>query len=96
MTLLSFMHNIETLRKYPPAPMLSRRCEHPYKLPGSDVELAKGMRVVIPIYAIHHDPKHYPEPASFRPERFTDEEKRARHPYTFLSFGEGPRNCIGM
>ncbi|XP_001599214.2 probable cytochrome P450 6a13 [Nasonia vitripennis] len=86
---------LETLRKYPPAPLLSRRCEYPYKLPGSDVELSKGMRVVIPIYAIHHDPKHYPEPDKFRPERFGDEEKRARHPYTFLPFGEGPRNCIG-
>ncbi|KAJ8668284.1 hypothetical protein QAD02_009947 [Eretmocerus hayati] len=87
---------LETLRKYPPAPMLSRRCEIPYKIPGSDVELPKGMRVIIPIYAIQHDSEHYPEPELFKPERFNEENKRTRHPYTFLPFGEGPRSCIGV
>ncbi|XP_033348638.1 cytochrome P450 6k1-like isoform X2 [Bombus vosnesenskii] len=87
---------IETLRKYPPAPMLSRRCEHQYQIPGSKVELPVGMRVIIPIYGFHHDPDYYPDPATFDPERFTEENKRTRHPYTYLPFGEGPRNCIGM
>ncbi|XP_012237476.1 probable cytochrome P450 6a13 isoform X1 [Bombus impatiens] len=86
----------ETLRKYPPAPMLSRRCEHQYQIPGSKVELPVGMRVIIPIYGFHHDPDYYPDPATFDPERFTEENKRTRHPYTYLPFGEGPRNCIGM
>ncbi|XP_023246762.1 probable cytochrome P450 6a18 [Copidosoma floridanum] len=87
---------LETLRKYPPGPLLSRRCERPYKLPGSEVELPKDMRVVIPIYAIHHDPKHYPDPATFRPERFDERHRLERHPYTYLPFGEGPRGCIGV
>ncbi|XP_060815753.1 cytochrome P450 6k1-like isoform X2 [Bombus pascuorum] len=87
---------IETLRKYPPASMLSRRCEHQYQIPGSKVELPVGMRVIIPIYGFHHDPDYYPDPATFDPERFTEENKRTRHPYTYLPFGEGPRNCIGM
>ncbi|KAK1137957.1 hypothetical protein K0M31_002449 [Melipona bicolor] len=86
----------ETLRKYPPAPMLSRRCEHQYQVPGSKLELPAGMRVIIPIYGFHHDPKYYPNPAMFDPERFTEENKRTRHSYTYLPFGEGPRNCIGM
>ncbi|KAG7196585.1 hypothetical protein KM043_013078 [Ampulex compressa] len=87
---------LETLRKYPPAPLLSRRCETKYQIPGSKVELSAGMRVIIPIYGLHHDSDYYPEPATFNPERFTDEAKRTRHPYTYLPFGEGPRNCIGM
>ncbi|XP_012168950.2 cytochrome P450 6k1-like isoform X2 [Bombus affinis] len=87
---------IETLRKYPPASMLSRRCEHQYQIPGSKVELPVGIRVIIPIYGFHHDPDYYPDPATFDPERFTEENKRTRHPYTYLPFGEGPRNCIGM
>lgn len=86
---------VETLRKYPPAPLLSRKCEYKYQIPNSNVELPAGMRVIIPIYGLHHDPNYYPDPARFNPERFTEENKRARHPYTYLPFGEGPRNCIG-
>ncbi|XP_026296210.1 probable cytochrome P450 6a13 [Apis mellifera] len=86
----------ETLRKYPPASMLSRRCEYQYQIPNSKVELPAGIRVIIPIYGLHHDPDYYPSPAIFNPERFTEENKRTRHPYAYLPFGEGPRNCIGM
>lgn len=75
--------------------MLSRRCESQYRLPGTDLELTPGMRVVVPIYGLHHDPVHYPDPDLFRPERFLEEKRRLRHPFTFLPFGEGPRNCIG-
>ncbi|XP_047346022.1 cytochrome P450 6B5-like [Vespa velutina] len=87
---------LETLRKYPPAPLLSRRCEYKYQIPGSNVELPAGMRVVIPIYGLHHDPDHYPDPEAFNPDRFMDDNKRTRHPYTYLPFGEGPRACIGI
>ncbi|KYM99949.1 putative cytochrome P450 6a13 [Cyphomyrmex costatus] len=87
---------LETLRKYPPAPLFARRCEYKYRIPDSNVELPAGLRVVIPIYGLHHDPNYYPDPAKFDPERFTEENKRMRHPYTYLPFGEGPRNCIGM
>lgn len=59
------------------------------------MELPAGMRVVIPIYGLHHDPDHYPDPEAFNPDRFMDENKRTRHPYTYLPFGEGPRACIG-
>ncbi|XP_029169980.1 probable cytochrome P450 6a13 [Nylanderia fulva] len=86
---------LETLRKYPPAPLLSRKCEYNYQIPNSKVELPAGMRVIIPIYGFHHDPNYYPDPTKFNPERFTEENKRTRHPYTYLPFGEGPRNCIG-
>ncbi|XP_063988701.1 probable cytochrome P450 6a13 [Diachasmimorpha longicaudata] len=87
---------LETLRKYPLAPILSRRCEYPYEIPETDVVLPAGMRVVTPVYGIHHDPQYYPSPDTFDPERFSEENKATRHPYTFLPFGEGPRNCIGM
>ncbi|KYM86394.1 putative cytochrome P450 6a13 [Atta colombica] len=87
---------LETLRKYPPAPLFARRCEYKYRIPDSNVELPAGLRVVIPIYGLHHDPNYYPDPARFDPERFTEKNKRTRHPYTYLPFGEGPRNCIGM
>jgi len=86
----------ETLRKYPPLPILNRECNTDYKIPGTNVVLKKGMPTVIPIYAIQHDPKYYPEPERFDPERFNEDEKAKRHQYVYLPFGEGPRICIGM
>jgi len=85
----------ETLRKYPPLPMLSRECSRPYKIPGTDTVLEKGVVVIIPVTALHYDSKYYPEPDRFDPERFSEEEKQKRHHYVYLPFGEGPRICIG-
>jgi cytochrome P450 family 6 len=53
------------------------------------------MKTIISISALHHDPKYYPEPESFDPERFNEDEKAKRHHYVYLPFGEGPRICIG-
>lgn len=47
-------------------------------------------------YFYFRDPKHYPEPEKFIPERFLPEEQRNRHKGTYLSFGDGPKNCLGM
>jgi len=48
------------------------------------------------MYSIHNDPKYYPNPEIFDPERFTVDEKSKRKHITFFPFGEGPRHCIGM
>jgi cytochrome P450 len=86
----------ETLRKYPAVPILNRECIKTYKLPDTDIVLEKGILTVIPVLALHHDPKYYPDPERFDPERFSEEEKAKRHHYVYLPFGEGPRICIGM
>ncbi|KOX72548.1 putative cytochrome P450 6a20 [Melipona quadrifasciata] len=57
--------------------------------------IPKRIMVWIPILAIHRDPDNYPNPDVFNPERFSEESIAARHPMTFLPFGDGPRNCIG-
>jgi cytochrome P450 len=85
----------EALRKYPPVPILNRECTKTYKIPGSDVTLEKGMLTVIPVLGLHYDPKYYPDPDRFDPERFSEEEKAKRHHFVYLPFGEGPRICIG-
>ncbi|XP_063236386.1 probable cytochrome P450 6a14 [Bacillus rossius redtenbacheri] len=86
----------ETLRKHPPAGSVSRRCNKPYVIPGTKVLIEEGMIVHVPIYALHHDPKYYPQPEKFDPERFSEENKSKRHHFTYLPFGDGPRMCIGM
>jgi len=67
-----------------------------YKVPGESLLIEKGQKILIPIYSIHHDPKYYPNPDIFDPERFTEEEKSKRPNGTFLPFGDGPRHCIGI
>jgi len=57
--------------------------------------IKSGQPVIIHIAAIHKDPSHYPSPQEFIPERFTNEHVLHRHPYAFLPFSLGSRNCIG-
>ncbi|KAH8301478.1 hypothetical protein KR059_004218, partial [Drosophila kikkawai] len=85
----------ETLRKYPILPHLLRRSTKEYSVPDSDLILESGTKIMIPIHSIHHDPELYPQPEKFDPSRFDPEEIKARHPFAYLPFGEGPRNCIG-
>uniref|UniRef100_T1GCL5 Cytochrome P450 n=1 Tax=Megaselia scalaris TaxID=36166 RepID=T1GCL5_MEGSC len=87
---------METLRKYSVVPDLSRVALNDYKVPNTNFVIEKGTRVMIPADAIHHDPSIYPEPETFNPERFNLNEIKKRHPLTWLPFGGGPRNCIGM
>ena len=87
----------ESLRKYPPIPNLTRKSTKDYKIPGTELTISKGTSVFLSTYSFHHDPEYYPKPEKFDPERFSpDDDVRTRHPFTFLPFGEGPRNCIGL
>lgn len=85
----------ETLRKYPVGAVLRRISNRDYTFCGTKVTVPKGTAVVIPVYAIHHDPSIYPNPEVFDPERFNEDAVAARHPMSYLPFGDGPRNCIG-
>ncbi|XP_072400675.1 cytochrome P450 9e2-like [Diabrotica undecimpunctata] len=90
----------ESLRKWPSAAAVDRICTKPYTIePATSdekpIHFDKGMVVWFPIFAIHRDPKYYPDPERFDPERFSDENKANINPYAYLPFGTGPRNCIG-
>ncbi|TRY77768.1 hypothetical protein TCAL_08505 [Tigriopus californicus] len=86
----------ETLRLNPVLGLITRACTKDYIIPGTDILLKKGNEVHINAMAIHANPDIYPDPEKYDPERFTKEAKSNRHPYAFLGFGQGPRNCIGM
>ncbi|CAG2113588.1 unnamed protein product [Medioppia subpectinata] len=59
------------------------------------IYLPKDTPIIMPIWALHLDPDHFPEPMEFRPERFLPENLDNIKPYTYLPFATGPRNCIG-
>lgn len=84
----------ETLRMYPAAARFNRVASQDYEFNG--IKIKKGTVVTVPVWALHHDPEIYPDPYEFKPERFSDKEKKKRENVCFLPFGAGPRNCVGM
>ncbi|XP_028640341.1 cytochrome P450 3A9-like [Grammomys surdaster] len=84
----------ETLRLYPVGGRLERVCKKDVEING--VFIPKGTVVMVPTFALHKDPKCWPEPEAFCPERFSKKNQDSINPYTYLPFGNGPRNCIGM
>jgi cytochrome P450 family 6 len=66
-----------------------------YKVPGSDLRIEEGNSVMVPIVGLHHDAIYFPDPESFNPDRFNEDNKRNIQPFTFMPFGSGPRYCIG-
>lgn len=80
---------------YPLGGVLMRECTKKYTLPDSNVKINVGDHVVIPVYSLHRDPKYFPNPEVFDPDRFTEEAKKTRPAFSFIPFGDGPRQCIG-
>ena len=102
MPMYDLIHNLpyldcvvdETFRIFPPAYFYNRLCSEDCIIRG--LRILAGTEITIPVYTLHRDPKAWPEPEKFDPERFRDSLKETRHPHQFLPFGVGPRNCIGM
>nr|AGM32649.1 cytochrome P450-like protein [Coptotermes formosanus] len=86
---------LETLRKFPVLPILDRVASRDFVIPGTNVTTEKGTTVYIPLLGLHMDPDVFPDPDHYDPERFNEENRKARHPFMYLPFGEGPKYCIG-
>ncbi|XP_041603062.1 cytochrome P450 3A12-like isoform X2 [Vulpes lagopus] len=84
----------ESLRLYPITGRLVRVCKKDVEIGG--VFIPKGTVVMVPTFTLHQDPDIWPEPEKFQPERFSKKNKDSINPYTYLPFGTGPRNCLGM
>uniref|UniRef100_A0A1B6MJD0 Cytochrome P450 n=1 Tax=Graphocephala atropunctata TaxID=36148 RepID=A0A1B6MJD0_9HEMI len=83
----------EALRKYTPLTLIFRRCTKDYTIPDTSTVIQKGTLVLIPLRSIHEDPDYYPDPETFDPERFSDENSASRHNAAYMPFGVGPRFC---
>lgn len=60
-----------------------------------NMTIPSGVSVVVSLFELHRDPKYWKDPLKFIPERFEPEEVAKRHPYAYLPFSVGQRNCIG-
>lgn len=86
----------ETLRLFPPVPGVGRKLDHDIVLPSSGLIVPAGASFWANIWTAHRNPSLYPEPDRFDPDRFLPENHAHRHPYSYVPFSAGPRNCIGQ
>ena len=86
----------ETLRFASPSDGASRSVLIDDRLPTSGVQLRKGDQLLIPLSILARDTRYWSiDPDIFYPERFLGEGEK-HHPYAFLPFGSGHRQCIGQ
>ncbi len=83
----------ETLRLYPPVPMLVRRASETVMV--GDIEVPKGAVVGASPWLVHRHERHWDAPDEFRPERFLPDAPPPAK-YTYLPFSLGPRVCTGQ
>lgn len=83
----------ETLRLYPPVMRTERRAVADIEFEG--LKVPKDTIVILPSYAMHRDPAFWPEPEKFKPERFFSENRHQYHPFAYIPFASGYRNCLG-
>jgi cytochrome P450 len=85
----------ETLRRYPPLPVIPRVATEAFEFKGHVVP-KDSMVVLSPIHT-HHMPEWWDEPFRFDPNRFAaDRAEHERHTHSFAPFGGGPHMCLGF
>jgi cytochrome P450 len=83
----------ESMRLYPPAWAMGREVLEDVSI--GPYRLRKQTMVFFSQYIVHRDPRWFPEPERFRPERFTAAAKSGRPRFAYFPFGGGARQCIG-
>ncbi|GAB1865918.1 Cytochrome P450 4g1 [Camponotus japonicus] len=85
----------ETLRLFPPVPMIARKLNEDVQIITGNYILPKSATIMIPQFAIHRLEKYYPNPTVFNPDNFLPEKAKQRHYYAFIPFSAGKRSCVG-
>ncbi|KAE8739314.1 Cytochrome P450 CYP4, partial [Frankliniella occidentalis] len=84
----------ETLRMFPIAPFVARQTSKVVELDGKHIP--SGTVLFLNFVGVHRSPKYHQDPLTFDPDRFLPDRAAAMHPYSFLPFSSGSRNCIGQ
>jgi cytochrome P450 len=85
---------LESMRLYPPAWGIERRAVADQEIGG--YVIPAGAAVLMPTFVVNRDPRLYPDPLRFDPERFLGEAAGARPAWAYPLFGGGTRKCIGV
>lgn len=87
----------ETLRLYPPVWLFSRKAINSdvFSSDNKDIDVPAGTDIFLSPYYLHRDERHWPNPDSFDPDRFTDANIRERNRHAYFPFSLGSRRCIG-
>ena len=83
----------ESMRLYPPAWAMGRMSTQPIQL--GPYTIPAGAHLFFSQYIMGRDPRYFPDPLRFDPDRFSPENKAARPKFTYFPFGGGSRQCIG-
>jgi cytochrome P450 len=83
----------EAMRVYPPVYLIGREATRDLELGGYRVR--KGTTIFMSQWVNHRDPRYFPDPEAFRPERWLDGLAKRIPKYAYYPFGGGPRVCIG-
>lgn len=86
---------METLRLYPPVPVIARKINQDMKLASIDSVIPAGATILIGTFKIHRRPDIFPNPEKFDPDNFLPERSASRHYYSYIPFSAGPRSCVG-
>nr|P29981.1 RecName: Full=Cytochrome P450 4C1; AltName: Full=CYPIVC1 [Blaberus discoidalis]AAA27819.1 cytochrome P450 [Blaberus discoidalis] len=84
----------ESLRLFPSVPFIGRVLKEDTKI--GDYLVPAGCMMNLQIYHVHRNQDQYPNPEAFNPDNFLPERVAKRHPYAYVPFSAGPRNCIGQ
>lgn len=84
----------EAQRMFPSVPFIARTTTEDCHLDG--YLAPKGTALGVCTIGLHRNPKVWEAPLEFNPDRFLPENSQGRHPYAFVPFSAGPRNCIGQ
>jgi len=92
---LRYTENVmaESLRLYPPAWAMGRCARNDFAL--GEFFLPARTTVLISQFITHRDPRYFPDPLRFDPDRFSAEAKAQRTKFSYFPFGAGARQCIG-
>ncbi|XP_043065323.1 LOW QUALITY PROTEIN: probable cytochrome P450 4d21 [Drosophila ficusphila] len=84
----------EAMRLHPPVPLIGRHI--PKDLQIGEKTIPGDTDIMLVSYFVFRDPEYFPDPLTFKPERWLNEEKVTHPKIAYIPYSAGPKNCIGQ